>query len=542
MRLSSITLRNYRTFGASGVRVPLDHEFLAIVGVNNSGKSSLLRAFHELRGVFSQLASWEAGHGHLHSFLESGHPWPIQLQAGERIVPAHDENLEPRIDLDYSPDEDDLSPSVTRLTIIVTPSRGLIRGALSLSNGVVLDGSNSKVSSLLRGAGNAAVLQLQSGTNTFHVDWASMQPSLRSLQQTMYVGPFRNAINTGGANYYDISVGKNFIEQFDQYKTGDDHRANRAVVDLMEHLAAIFGVNSLDVSATPGKDRLVFRIDGESFRGTELGAGLTQFVIVAANVLVMRPTLLLIDEPELNLHAALQLRFLTLLARYSSRVIFATHSLGLARSGADQVLVATRDGFWTSLQDYAAVPSLSSVLGEMGYGGLNDTPFKAVLLVEGPTEVRTFQQLLGKYDVRTEVVIVPLGGDGLASGRRDQELGELRRLSERVFAIVDSEREASDAPLPLRREQFKQSCDALGIGCHVLSRRSMENYLDQNIARRVQRCPAAPPFTEFEKPDISWSWDKERNWRIAMEMPRSLLSGTDLEDALLTISRAVHRE
>jgi hypothetical protein len=108
-------------------------------------------------------------------------------------------------------------------------------------------------------------------------------------------------------------------------------------------------------------------------------------------------------------------------------------------------------------------------LGELGYGGLNDCAYKAVLLVEGVSEVKLFQELHNKFGARNEVVIVPLGGDSLASGKSDCELAELRRLSDTTFAVVDSERQGKGAPAAKRRRDFQASCEALGIDCLVWS-------------------------------------------------------------------------
>ncbi|MHB1527372.1 MAG: ATP-dependent nuclease [Candidatus Dormibacteria bacterium] len=538
MSVKSITLRNYRTFGAQGVTLPLGQEFLAIIGVNNSGKTALLRSLYELRQIFGTIATWSTGTLNLDNFLANGTAIPLTLQPGERIVPVGDPSLEPRVEIAFS--STPTGPLTISRLVIVIIGQGIIRGKVVLTDGTEI-GLNPATTAVASASAIHPTLQIATPSGeTRQIDWAPVQAGLRSLAGMMYVGPFRNVINTGGAGYYDITVGQQFIEQFDEFKTGSNPVANESITTLIQELAEIFSLRSLEVSASPKKDQLVVQVNGKSFRGTELGSGMTQFVIVATNVLVRRPTFLLIDEPELNLHASLQLRFLTLLARYASQgVIFATHSLGLARSAADQVLVATREGDWTVLEEYQAVPSLSSALGELGYGGLNDSAFKAVLLVEGVTDVRTFQQLLSKYGVSNEVVIVALGGDDLTSSGHDQELTELKRLSDNVFAIVDSERTGPEGDPEPRREEFRKTCERLGIRCHLLGRRAIENYLDQDVAREVNRQPNALPFADFDKPGSTWSWAKARNWRIAMEMKRDQLVGTDLDVQLHSIAATV---
>ena len=74
---------------------------------------------------------------------------------------------------------------------------------------------------------------------------------------------------------------------------------------------------------------------------------------------------LLIDEPELNLHPALQLDFLTTLARYAEEgVWFSSHSIGLARSAAPKVYGVVRMGEGDSdIRPLAGTPSLAEFLG-----------------------------------------------------------------------------------------------------------------------------------------------------------------------------------
>src|SRR5579859_6577790 len=53
-----ITIKNYRCFSdEKPVKLVLDNGFVALVGVNNSGKSSLLRFFYEFRLLFTNLTN-----------------------------------------------------------------------------------------------------------------------------------------------------------------------------------------------------------------------------------------------------------------------------------------------------------------------------------------------------------------------------------------------------------------------------------------------------------------------------------------------------
>src|SRR5260370_42397480 len=78
--------------------------------------------------------------------------------------------------------------------------------------------------------------------------------------------------------------------------------------------------------------------NGKSLRLSDLGSGFSQFIVLLGNIAFREPTWVLLDEPELNLHPALQLEFLqAAAARATEGVVFATHSLALARQAAERI-------------------------------------------------------------------------------------------------------------------------------------------------------------------------------------------------------------
>jgi predicted ATP-dependent endonuclease of OLD family len=135
---------------------------------------------------------------------------------------------------------------------------------------------------------------------------------------------------------------------------------------------------------------------------------LVQFIVVLANAAIKRPKLILIYEPELNLHPRLQLDFLTTLASYADNgVWFSTHSIGLARTAADRVYSVIRKGDGNSimrpLEDNL---SLAEFLGEMSFSTHRELGFDRLLLVEGPTEVKVMQQFFRKMSKDHKVVLL----------------------------------------------------------------------------------------------------------------------------------------
>src|SRR4029077_11035623 len=139
----------------------------------------------------------------------------------------------------------------------------------------------------------------------------------------------------------------------------------------------IFGFSDLQINPAPDDQTLQVFLDGRSYNLMELGSGLTQFILVLANSAINTRKYILIDEPELNLHPSLQLDFLTTLGSYATEgILFATHSIGLARAAADSIISVR--GLADGLSDAKSIedtPRLAEFLGEMSYSGYRELGF-----------------------------------------------------------------------------------------------------------------------------------------------------------------------
>jgi len=173
---------------------------------------------------------------------------------------------------------------------------------------------------------------------------------------------------------------------------------------------------------------------------------------------------------------------------------------------------------------------LGEFLGELSFGGYKEIGFDKVLLVEGPTDVTTVQQLFRKYEKDHKIVLLPLAGSSMINGSSTTEtqLEELRRISEHISVLIDSERTTSEEPLSADRQAFVELCSRAGIACTVLERRAIENYWTERVVGKVMGTKFRN-LTPFERlKDMSPHWAKMDNWRMAREMTRDELKQTDL--------------
>jgi hypothetical protein len=517
-----ISISNYRCFGDAPVRFRLKDGLHSFVGINNSGKSCLLRLFYELRNLFSQFANANDVKNALNNVQQYGQT-PQVKDPSEILHDRNNRDLVIGFGMDGTPK--DGVPTPRRFEVVIprgTPS--LWRARINLHAGPIQGGLELV---------GADILTRQT-PNGHRVNVCSIAPILELgpiLSQVLYLGPFRNTVNIGGSgDYYDIQIGQPFITQWRTLKTGYNKRQSEAIYRLMDDIKRIFAFENLDINAADDGQNLQLMIDGRSYKQSEIGSGLIQFVLALANASIKNSSFILIDEPELNLHPSLQVDFLTTLASYAKNgVLFATHNLGLARAVSEKVYsVRSVDGK-REVRDFAGTPGLAEFLGELGFNAYQDLGFNTVLLVEGPTEVTCIQQLLRIFGKEHKVVLLPLSGSSLINPHSEAQLAEIARLSSRVYALIDSERENAAATLSADRQGFAETCTRLDISCKVLDRRATENYLPERAIRAFKRSDKYRALREYEKlADADPCWAKDENWRIARLMAKEDLVATDL--------------
>lgn len=116
----------------------------------------------------------------------------------------------------------------------------------------------------------------------------------------------------------------------------------------------------------------------------------------------------------------------------------------------------------------------------------------------------------------------------MINGARHDELRELKRITTKVFALIDSEKGASTAEVSQDRFAFKEVCEAIGIDCHMTEKRSLENYFPEKDVRKVLG-ETIGGLAPFDKPD---KWSKSENWRIAQSIDWSDLERSDIGEWL----------
>lgn len=363
--------------------------------------------------------------------------------------------------------------------------------------------------------------------------------ALRTLTRMFCVGPFRPFHPSGaGGTSHDALVGSDFFDLCADVHSGPcEGRATLRSVGA--DVASLFGLDEFQFApkpdGTPG-----FRVNGDWLPHGEIGSGIGQSFLVFLQAALHRPSFVLIDEPEAHIHPSLQADFLTQLAGYGEFGLMAsTHHLGLARSVSDHLYEISRspDGGYSEIHRYRPEKRLSQTLGELQVPVRNGTRSHHLLLVEGPTEIKALRKLLSKIRRDHSVVLLPLGGSSMINGNREDELLEITKIGDRVSALIDSERRAEGERESPHHRAFRESCQKVGIRCHILERRALENYFSDRAVREVLgtgfRAPG--PFEDLK--DVHPKWPKSDNWKIVQNMRRDEFAGTDLMEFCESLCR-----
>lgn len=533
----SIKIRNYRCFGNTPQEIKIRPGFTALVGPNNSGKTAFLKMFFEMRKLWIDLSKGDVlterdyFRGVNASYLE----FDLQrVKDSSEII--NDTGSEPVSMSFFFPNkEKSIELSFNIYDISGKPKIRVQHFSLKVDNESVevIGGNNSSSQSIINYKFHRTTEDGVS-TGTDYVDFCFLKEFFSNLAESFYVPAFRNIVNIGEKeNYFDIATGAAFVRLWNDWQTGDDVSKRKKLIKISTDIQNLLGYKSFKVQASSDQTTLVLEIDGKPYTLQDVGSGIAQFILTFANIAIKQPAFLFIDEPELNLHPALQLKFLTSLGSYVRKgVIFATHSLGLARS-VENIFSILKVDESIVIRPFGAVSNYSLLIGELSFSSYREIGANCILYVEGATDIRTMQEFLRKFNKDNKVLIMQLGGRAMINSKREREFLDIKNgLGVKIYAWIDSEKKTEEESLSKERKDFIDMCDKLGINGRASERRAIENYFTEGAISSVFPSYQEKTTNFF---DLRDNWSKASNWKIAQAMKKEDLVDTDLGRFIETI-------
>ena len=528
MAFGRLRLYDYRCFWREcPATLELQSGLTSFIGPNNAGKSALIKVLYETRHIIHQLST----NPHSPGSIVGEFSWspPSSLHEHADIVTDRDD---PACAIEIEPflTDDEKNIYVPRLRLEFIRESGTFRSRIFTRDG----------HEIAYGSAQARITDV-SGTHVtinggIPLSFEKIFAFAKSASKTQYFGPFRNAINDGAGAHFDTQIGTGFISQWHYWKTGASKSNNREIERVTEDIRRLIDAKTLEINASVELKTLQVVVNKRPYKLQELGAGFSQLVVVLGNALMQKPSFILIDEPELHLHPGLQIDFLSTLAAYASHgLLFTTHSMGLARL-ADHCYTVQRKEERSIVRPFNRTPNYAEFLGSLGIAGLMDIGWDRILLVEGPKDVRTAQQLLRLYGKDRHTIVLPLGGGSMAHGGVAHELSEVRRLCDQVYALVDSERVSADSTPIKERREFSEICKRLEIDCCVTERRAIENYIEQDAIDKAWQPNLYRALGPYDSPPKDGTfWGKSDSWKAARYLSRKQLDNTDIGKFLADI-------
>jgi predicted ATP-dependent endonuclease of OLD family len=248
---------------------------------------------------------------------------------------------------------------------------------------------------------------------------------------------------------------------------------------IQEIVTALLGV---DIDAFQAKKTSLgedpeAELDVDQFLVQVNGAGVREALRLILDYELNRPNILLVEEPEIHLHPALEtsmMRYLKSIGK-NCQIFITTHSTNfLDTAEMRNVYLASREGS-TNIQLINVEEAEQSIPRELGIRLSSLFMFDRLVFVEGPTDedvIREWASICGVNLAQASVGFVPMGGvRNLAHFATEATINFLGKRRVSAFFMLDRD-EREEPEINRLSRQLGDRAKLI-----VLKKRELENYL-----------------------------------------------------------------
>ncbi len=227
------------------------------------------------------------------------------------------------------------------------------------------------------------------------------------------------------------------------------------------------------------------------------GSGLKQVVDLLVRLEVIKPDILLMDEPESGLHPSLQRQMMKFLAKYSKekkmQVVIATHSPTIINFDDSNFINLRRCYFKEGQRNVEVVKNIDSdiLLFDLGIKPSDFLQSEITLMVEGKTDVIFWDHILNSIcsDKFSEISIsIFQYGGGAAKGIFDGSISleNIAAYKPRTLWIIDRDASPDEKPDKDNEKLAKIIIDQK-MAAHVTDKRELEFYYPEALLVKAQQ-------------------------------------------------------
>lgn len=230
----------------------------------------------------------------------------------------------------------------------------------------------------------------------------------------------------------------------------------------------------------------------------DLGDGVKQVLMIAAATVAYSDHLVLLEEPEIHLHAGLQRKLMRFLAANTkNQYIIATHSAHVLDLPGAAIFHVTHDGSSTRVAPAVHASDVQRVCQDLGYMASDLLQANYTIWVEGPSDRIYWRHWLSLVDPEltegVHYVIMSYGGSLISEvhlegePQLESDLIQLLRLGRACTVIADSDKSRPRQSLRPSLQRLVQEARKPGSGdlivCEWAS--TVENLLPRKLFREV---------------------------------------------------------
>jgi len=448
MKIRQVALENFKSFGNFSVDL---RDFDVLVGINNSGKSTILQAIYVAHHFLTECCQFKPTRNRCdfvpRAFREFPFfplPKPSALWKGNRTF-----QTPVRIGITYT--------DGSRFTFQVTLQYGAFAVRIS-----------------------EAPPNL---TTEYMADLIAHPPAyVPSFAGAVVREPFFTAKRRGSlmAEGHYAEILRNLILVV---RERDPYRFTRMEYLLGSH----FGISRLGTLFNPEKDDYIRADYLEGRTRHDLvsgGSGFLQLVQILAYIYLSDSSTVLLDEPDAHLHPAMQRRLINLLRDLSDadglQVLMATHSKEIINNVAPDVIisVSNEEQRGVRLSTYGDVLAVLKDIGSVdNVDAATLLRSKRAVFVEGDEDslLSVFARTLKimAFEGPKLTVVIPLKG-----AQNVNRVSEIRTFEDllgadlKAFLIRDRDYILAEA-----ETAFAEEAERHGVAAHIWNRTMIENYL-----------------------------------------------------------------
>ncbi|NJL26912.1 MAG: AAA family ATPase [Thermoanaerobaculia bacterium] len=326
----------------------------------------------------------------------------------------------------------------------------------------------------------------------------AFEPQIRSLPKAVFIPQHRQIEK---ADKYEIQ-GAGIVALLNSWQHPDigHDKDSEKFQEVQNLLRGLLHLPTVELEIAHDKSKIIVKRDQLRLPLSHYGTGIHQLIILAIAVLAHSNTIVCIEEPETNLHPALQrelLRFL--LEKTSNKYIISTHSHALIEPNEDvDVVHVTLRGKVTIPRVIQTTKDTLNLLRDLGVRASDILQANAAIWVEGPSDrvyLKRWLEILAPALLENIHYSIMFYSGRLLShlslnredGPTSHDFIQLLRINQHSAIVIDSDRRRPDDLLNESKLRIQKEAGSEEIYCWVTDGREIENYLGPEVIEAAYR-------------------------------------------------------